>query len=184
MMPPVEVLRECFEFEPSTGMLTWRTRPVWHFTSPARAAWWNGRWAGTPALQSSQTSYGHRGGCVTIQGVQHKLLAHRVIWSLIHDRHPGAIVSHWDRDAGQNDAGNLRASSRSQSSRDSMRRKPGLKGAYRTASGKWRSCVWAGGKQRHLGTFTTEQAAHEAWVVANVKVAGRFFNAGYPTVFD
>lgn len=183
-MPPAAILRECFDYDPTTGALTWRVRPVAHFQSQARAAWWNRRWAGREVRGSLCSRYGHRQVTFTVRRTIYRILTNRLAWALVHGGPPIGDVTRWDPQTGSNTPSNLRQSTKSQTARDSRRRKPGLKGAYRTKGGKWTSCVWVGGRHRHLGTFPTEQAAHEAWVVANVKVAGRFFNAGYLSVFD
>ncbi|MEF2549277.1 hypothetical protein VQ045_19175 [Aurantimonas sp. E1-2-R+4] len=184
MMPPVEILRECFDYDPITGALTWRVRPVAHFQSQARAAWWNRKRAGTAALGTSCSRYGHRQLTFQVSGQRYKLLTHRIAWTLIYGFAPTADATHWNRDASANMLRNLRETTRSQTARDALRHKPGLKGAYRGKRGKWTSCVWVNGRHVHLGTFPSQQAAHDAWILANVGVAGRFFNAGYPTVFD
>jgi hypothetical protein len=49
---PVEFLNECFEYDPETGILTWKVRPLHHFDTciyPLReVARFNSRYAGKP----------------------------------------------------------------------------------------------------------------------------------------
>ena len=183
-MPSVDILRQCFDYDPATGLLTWRRRPSWQFACDGTAARWNGRWAGRPALNAPTNCGGHRGGSVTIRGKTFKLLARRVIWKLVHGTEPTGVISHWDGDTASNVLANLRHSAISLAIRDQRRNKSGLKGAYRSPGGRWFSSVWKDGRTVHLGMFGSAEEAHKAWVVANVKVAGRFFNPGYGSVFD
>ena len=49
-LPPLEFLRECFDYDPETGAFRWRRRPARHFSDPDTAQQWNARYAGTEAL--------------------------------------------------------------------------------------------------------------------------------------
>lgn len=48
-LPPVEFLRECFEYDPETGILTWKERPLSHFPSEGQWKTWNTQYAGKHA---------------------------------------------------------------------------------------------------------------------------------------
>lgn len=41
-----EYLNECFSYDPLTGALAWRTRPIRHFKTSSACASWNARFAG------------------------------------------------------------------------------------------------------------------------------------------
>ncbi len=55
----------------------------------------------------------------------------------------------------------------------------GFKGVSWHATGqKWQAMIWAGGKNKHLGHFTTPEAAHAAYVDAANRLFGEFARAG------
>lgn len=105
----------------------------------------------------------HQNGyAVCKYGERHQYL-HRLIL-------PGVpLVDHANGNILDNRACNLRAATRAQ---NRMNSKPAngcsMKGAYRQKrggeTGKWLSYIQFDGKFCYLGTFDTEQAAHDAWL--------------------
>ena len=182
--PPIGALRESFDYDPATGEVTWRERPAHHFNSPKLAAYINRRFAGTPALSVPCTKQGHLQGHLTVAGVRYRLLRHRVIWALVHGVAPRGDVDHAGNVATDNRDSGLRLATRGQNTRNSVRRKPGLKGAYRMPNGRYVSKAWQNGQVVYLGVFDTAEEAHAAWCAANAQIAGAFFNPGYASVFD
>lgn len=77
---------------------------------------------------------------------------------------PGQIVDHRNGDGLDNRRHNLRLGTQSGNCVN-RRRTPGryLRGA-RPKKGLWQAYIKFGGKQRSLGYFNTEQAAHEAYI--------------------
>jgi hypothetical protein len=73
-LPSVEYLRERFDLDPETGVLTWRAR----VGSDAETKRWNRRHAGKAAGATHLD--GHRE--VKIDGRAYR--AHRIIWALEH----------------------------------------------------------------------------------------------------
>ena len=102
-LPPAAYLRECFSYDPLTGVLTWKHRPLSHFVSPTYAARWNARYAGT------------RAGCPGTKGYlvldvnKRQLKAARVIWRLVTGVDPAPLQpDHIDHDPVNNAWCNLR----------------------------------------------------------------------------
>jgi hypothetical protein len=110
-LPPAAYLRECLQYDPLTGLLSWNKRPLEHFSSEREWKRWNTRYAGTLALNDlSQPVRGYKKG--NIDGVRYK--AHRVIWKLVTGEEPGPEIDHRDRDESNNRWKNLREATRSQ----------------------------------------------------------------------
>lgn len=106
-------------------------------------------------------------------------LAHRVAWLLSYGKWPDGDVDHINRDKTDNRLSNLRLATRTQNNANRCKniKKAGLKGAYRARSGRWVSKIRANGVKYFLGTFDTEQEAHEAYCAAAERHFGAFARA-------
>jgi hypothetical protein len=101
-LPTVEYLRECFEYDESTGVLVWKVRPVHHFNGEHGWRTTNGRSAGRVAGSVSGKGY----LCVEIEGVSYK--AHRIVVALETDAWPDGETDHINGDPSDNRIDNLR----------------------------------------------------------------------------
>jgi len=99
---------------------------------------------------------------------------HRVILNA----HDEALVDHHDGNGLNNQKINLRLCNHSDNMRNTRipkNNKSGFKGvSWHKKSGKWRSVIKAEGKHKHLGLFTTDIAAAEAYNEAAKKYFGEF----------
>lgn len=160
--PPQAFLAECFDYEPTTGALTWKARPRHHFLTESK---WKrhlsldvGREAGT------LNTHGYRVVRLTYGGSAGLFPVHRVIWTLLNGT-DASVVDHINGDRSDNRQANLRELSQSENVRKKAPVKGGLRGAhYDKARGKWLSQIRIDGSQRFLGRFDTEQEAHEAYL--------------------
>lgn len=159
-MPSQKYLRECLDYDPETGGLTWRTRPLHHFKDGAQTARhncnaWNGGWAGKEAFTATSPNGYVTGG---LDRVIYR--AHRIIWKLVHGQEPEDI-DHINGDRADNRIANLRAVTRRENMRNAALRsnnKSGVVGVSR-ARGKWLAQI-KGQRQQFLGYFDTiEEAA-------------------------
>jgi hypothetical protein len=98
----------------------------------------------------------------------HKLVARE--WRANPDERP--CVDHIDNDKANNHHENLRWATLSENSRNMKKHKDGssaFKGvSFTKNSGKWRARILLPGKQLHLGCFTSEREAAEAYNAAAV----------------
>lgn len=184
-LPPVSFLNECFAYDPETGILRWRRRPLDHFTSEAVWKSWNGRWAGTvvghpnPRDGDLRFEMLYEARCVRT-GI------HRAIFKMLHGWVP-EVIDHIDHDPTNNRPGNLRPATtqqnraNSRSARDKGSSLPkGVfleKGRYITAR------IGLNGKSRYLGTFSTPEVAHQAYLAAAAAAHGEYACAGWRGVF-
>ena len=122
-LPPVKRLRELLNYNPDTGVLTWRVQR--RSIKPGSVAGAVGKW-------------GYRD--VTVEGVSYK--AHRIIFKIMTGRDPVNDIDHKDLNRDNNAWANLREATRSQNHmnrRCAAGSETGLKGASfaRNHTGKW-----------------------------------------------
>jgi hypothetical protein len=90
----------------------------------------------------------------------------------------GKQVDHVSGDTLDNRRENLRFCTHAENTRNAQKRKDnksGFKGvSWQGQKKKWRACISVNSKNKHLGLFTTAEAAHEAYVVASQKYHGEF----------
>ena len=153
-LPSQEVLNQLFLYDAQTGNLLWRHRPD---LSPQ----WNGRYAGKPALSCVASSNGYPVGRIFKRNV----LAHRVIWKMVHGNEPKQI-DHANHDKRDNRLINLRAVDHAENMKNIKRRcdnTTGETGVYRhEKTGKWTAQVVIEGRSKHLGLFANFDDAVEA----------------------
>lgn len=170
-LPPQAVLAQLFDYDPVTGILTWRERPVGMFTDKKQpAAWnakiWNSKNAGKPA--TSRTSNGYRGTSIW----RNRFLAHRIIWKLVHGDEPQE-VDHVNGDRSDNRLENLRNVPHVLNNRNNRRSKNNTSGATGVAwdesRKKWHARMSVSYRTRHIGSFDRFDDAVAARQAAQVK---------------
>lgn len=147
-------LKAALNYDPDTGVLTWKT------------ALKNQIRPGLPADSSNGDGYLR----VCFNGK--KLYAHRAAWAIHYGVWPDGLIDHIDGDKSNNRIRNLRVVNRRENAqnrtRASRHSKTGLLGV-RSPSGRSRrfeAVIRFDGKQRSLGYFATAQEAHEAYLSA------------------
>lgn len=160
-LPPQGYLRECLDYNPATGKLSWKTRPVSHFCSGAQTALhncnaWNGAYAGKEAFTARSPNGYSTGG---LDRVIYR--AHRIIWKLVHGVEPEDI-DHINGDRADNRLNNLRAVTRSENMRNARLRsnnKSGVVGVHFCLKRKKWIAQIKGGAKQYLGAFTSKAGA-------------------------
>lgn len=161
-MPSKEVLDQVFRYDPDTGDIFWRVRPVTLFTQgktterPRSADHacnqWNSRWAGKPAASLKSDGY-----CYTHLNYQ-TLLVHRIAWKIMTGADP-IEIDHIDGVRSNNRWKNLRNGTRSDNQRNTALKRNNTSGHH----GVWfskRQQKW--GASISLGTFNSKEEAIEA----------------------
>jgi hypothetical protein len=172
-LPPVGYLRECFDYNPETGVLVWRTRSRGHF--PTELIWrmWNNRYAGRRAGWIDS-----RYARVRIDDT--KYYVQRIVVKLTTGGEPPETIDHRDRDKLNNCRGNLRPATRREQNWNSARKigASGFRGAHRSRK-RWRACIRKNGVTTYLGMFDTPEEASAAYETAARELHGDFYrNAG------
>ena len=161
-LPSLTYLHECFDYDPGTGVLTWKIRPQGHFLTVPVGKTWNTRFAGKPAGTLNNTGYLR----VHVSGCRH--LAHRIAYAMHHGIELTDLpdeIDHSDTDPSNNRADNLRPATHMQN--QSNRHKPsnntsGFKGVCWTKWG-WQARIGTNGKQVYIGLFPSPELAHAAY---------------------
>lgn len=159
-MLTIEHLRAALIYDPKTGLLTWRERPLEHFANASRHTAWNKTYAGTPALTAKHGA-GYRHGAIFGKN----LLAHRAAWAIVHGEWP-KVMDHLNGDRADNRLANLRSVTQAVNARNQTRHsrnKSGVTGVFFLAKqGRWLSAINADCVHHHLGVFDTLEEAAEA----------------------
>lgn len=163
-MVPVAYLHECFDADADAGTLTWKARPLSHFTNirAARAYRRNvGRLAGRINAR------GYVIVTLRVDGLYRKFSAHRIVWAMAHGAWPEQEIDHINRDRADNRLFNLRDVSRAvNQGNKAVRPTSPATGVRAHPSGNFSAYIGGSGKQRHLGTFPTVELAVAARVAA------------------
>jgi len=175
-LPTPKELRELLCYDPETGLLFWKRRPVSMFrpskikngsrTADWAANVWNAKFADKEAFTASRPD-GYRVGAVNAI----VLRAHRVIWAITYDRWPEKDIDHINGDRADNRIGNLREVTNLENHRNakmSVSNSSGVNGvSFDRQTGKWRAIVRVNFKSVCLGRYDTKGAAAAARAEAN-----------------
>lgn len=152
-------LREFLSYDKCTGVLTWKPR--------AGNEQFNKCFAGKLALHSINCS-GYRGGTLVGKGV----LAHRVIWKLVHGEEPEEI-DHINGDKLDNRLCNLRSVTHGENLKNKAmhsNNKSGFIGVYfHTRDLKWIAQIKVSGRRMDVGRFDCVTAAAVARKIAEAE---------------
>lgn len=153
--PIVDVaqVRELLNYDPETGVFTWRVV--------------RSRMVKAGDVAGSVNAVGYR--YITIK--RRHYLAHRLAWLFVHGVWPAIQIDHENGLKDDNRLENLREATRSLNQQNQRRaqagNKSGLIGAHWNPNDRnWRSHIMVNGKTIGLGAFQSAQAAHEAYLRA------------------
>lgn len=155
----VERLRELLDYDPASGVFTWRVR-----RGPAKP----GAVAGSP----------HREGYTVIVIDQVTYLAHRLGVLYVTGKWPDGLIDHRDRKPGNGAFSNLRPATAAQNSINSTRADRGLpRGVFRHRNRFVAMTTRRDLPQRNvrIGSFETPEAAHAAWLAYMIEHHGPDF---------
>lgn len=160
-LPSPELLRQLLGYDPETGRLWWKPRPVEMFSSMGSWRSWHSRCMGIEAFTAVRDS-GYLVGNVFGQNLR----AHRVIWAMVHGSWPEMDIDHINGDRRDNRLCNLRSVTRSENLKNlSMRtdNTSGFMGVMMVRkTGKWRAFIEVGGSSKSLGEYASIADAIEA----------------------
>lgn len=169
-----EQLRELLTYDPETGRLYWRERPIELFaesekrSKEATRKAWNNQFKDKEAFTTTMRS-GYKQGAV----FNRLLFAHRVAWAIHHGKWPEDQIDHINGCRSDNRIINLRGASNAENSRNQRLKSSntsGFKGvSYISARSKWQAQIVVDGNKIHLGLFTSAESAHDAYATASAK---------------
>lgn len=144
-------LRDVINYDPITGVFTWRARVS------------STIYAGDPAGSLSSRGYLR----ITVDKIEYR--ANRLAWLYMHGSWPEFEVDHIDGDRANNRIVNLRDATRAINSQNQRRAQSHNKCGVLGVSAKrnrWEARITYGGIKRYIGTFETQELAHEAYLEA------------------
>lgn len=106
--------------------------------------------------------------------------AHRLAWMIVTGEWPDGIIDHINGDRKDNRIANLRPADQSQNSSNAKKysnNTTGYKGVTERRPGEFRARIQKDGKSVSLGTFSTPEQAHAAYVDAANDLHGEFARA-------
>jgi hypothetical protein len=164
--PQADRIWHLLDYDPSTGIFTWKNPPGVKIKRGARAGCLEG---------------GSRGGyrVIVIDGKHYRSSALAILY--VTGRFPSVLVDHKNRNPGDDRFKNLRAADYSENAFNAAAHRDnrsGLKGVHLHKPGVYRAQITARGKRRHLGLFQTPYEAHSAYLAAAKRLHGRFFCGG------
>lgn len=167
------ILRDRLDYDPETGVFTWKPHPG---SANAHRAW-DAQWAGKPVaveLRPSKTTAGREDAMFRVLGRCY--MASRLAWLYMTGDWPKGEVDHKDLDTTNNRFANLREATHGQNQANKKAMKNnrlGVKGVYKRCN-KYRAQINVGGKVRHIGAFNCPTAASIAFTKAHRLAHGEF----------
>jgi len=167
-----EIARELLTYNPDTGKLLWKERPVKYFKNqnPSYAKRWNNRWVGKEAFTSINRNKksNHR----RLQGrvLSKRYYAHRITWLIYYGEWPKNQIDHINQDATDNRIKNLRDVTNAENNKNKTlqnNNKTGYLGVSKR-HGKYRAEINVNNIRKHLGYYDTVEEAAAARAVANI----------------
>ena len=173
----IETLEQLLSYEPETGTLTWKERPLELCSSEGLMKRFNTLFAGKEAGSTTNTHpeliNGYYKRELYLLGKQYR--AHRVAWALYHKEWPSDQIDHINGNALDNRIENLRVVTRFDNNKN--RKKPsnntsGFMGVHiNKRTSKWTAQIWDSNirKLLHLGTFSSIEDAVAARAAAEIE---------------
>lgn len=166
---------DLFTYNPVSGCLTWKERPLRHFHTQRGCRVFNSKHAHTIAGSSVFKRNGTKDAVRVKVGGNKQ--AHRVIWEMVNGPIPdGMVIDHVNGDPFDNRLHNLRLTTHSQNLRNQKLRKDSrsrIKGVMRR-SGGWVARIVVDGRRVQLGTFYTKGLAAVAYAKAAIRYHGEY----------
>lgn len=169
-LPSQSYLRECFDYDPDTGVLRWRTRPLEHFKTAREWRRWNTRYARREARSLNRSGY------YTLCIDYESYLTARIIYKLIHGLDP-IQIDHRNTHPTDDRLDNLRNATHAQNAQH--RRHPnatGCKGVRQKSARCFEARISLDGRVTSLGYFQTADAAYATYCAAARQHFGEFWH--------
>lgn len=153
-----ERLRELVEYDPATGVMTWKKS--------------------RPGVKVSKAIGAIRDGYRRASVDRKSYAVHRLAWLYVHGEWPNGEIDHINGVRDDNKLINLRVASRQQQTANSRVKSDNLSGAkgvcWHAKEKLWRARIWLSGRATSLGYFRTKEEAECAYRAAAERHFGEF----------
>ena len=157
ILPP-EKLRAAVDYDPHTGLFTWKPRPMNCAPDVNTSKVMTTKYAGKTAINTLD-AHGYLVGMVC----RVFTFAHRAAWAHVYGKWPEGQIDHINGNPLDNRIANLRLATSSQNCLNrKVANKTGVPGVTQRENGNWRALVKINGKMIHLGTFSMLEDAIKA----------------------
>lgn len=167
-LPSQKYLQECFAYDPTNGLLTWKERPRNHFKTERGWIMWNSRFPNKLALNY----LGEEGYLVGTLG-DFTVKAHRVIFKWWTGTEPHTIL-HAEGKTTDNRIGSLSVGTQADNMKDQKKPKNNTSGvvgvSWHKIANKWLAKIKINGKSRYLGLFEDIESAANARKSAEIEL--------------
>ncbi len=173
-----EQVRCLLDYDPATGILTWRLRPI-RPGFERQDKGWNTRFAGKPAGRLGKHGHFYVGIAYRRLYETRNFSSHRLAWVHYYGEWPTCDIDHKNRDPADNRIDNLRLTTQTQNLGNARMRKDntsGVRGVYRHKSGKWYAFITRDKRVTYLGSFVRKEDAIACRQRAALEVFGEFAN--------
>jgi len=166
-----EIARELLTYNPDTGKLFWKERPLKYFKNPKIGMKsWNTRWAGKEAFTDI-----NRKKSGQISRLDGKLLnkdyyTHRIAWLIYYGEWPKNQIDHINQDPTDNRIENLRDVTNAENHKNKTLQKNNTTGYVGVSKyyGKYRARIRINNIDKHLGYYDTVEEAAAVRAVASI----------------
>jgi hypothetical protein len=159
-----QYLKECFTYNPNTGSLIWKTRPLSHFSSSQERKRWNTRYAGIEAGNKKTCRSKKEYIFIKLEKTLHA--AHRIVFFIVNGDWPSMQIDHINGCGTDNRIANIRNVTAGDNSRNRRIQHTNKSGAsdvaFRKDTGKWRARISFNGVRINLGQFARLEDAISA----------------------
>lgn len=156
-----EKILRVMDYDPLTGLFTWKRRDPVDGDIPAKVASWNTRYSG-------KLSGCENNGYVLLSIDNRKYYAQRIAWIIERGPIPdGMVIDHINGNGLDNRIDNLRVACKRVNALNTVKirnNKTGLTGVVALPSGRFMAQRNDMGKKRYLGSFDTAEEAHQAYL--------------------
>lgn len=163
-LPSKEYLDECLDYNPETGVFTWKERPIHHFVSQHGFKVWNAKYAGRIAGSEWTSFKGKKYLRISINKKHYK--AHRLAFAIMGENIDGIEIDHDDGNGLNNAWSNIFKSDRNSNMQNSRKRRDNTSGTtgvtWHNVNSTWKARIYVGGKEKCIGYFKNKDDAIKA----------------------
>lgn len=160
-----EYLKSILDYDPLTGVFTWKERPICDFNCERLRNGWNTKYSFKDAGRIKSDGY------VQIGINRKRYAAHRLAWLYIYGEWPKNEIDHINGFRNDNRLSNIRESTRSENMQNKKTSHKNNKCKYLgvyfcNRSKRFVSIIALNNKTKYIGKFNDPESAHDAYLKA------------------